>query len=608
MPDDRSHDVPPSEGTDDQAGAGDEPERRKKWMPGVKRLPSEGIPKTSLPPEPSKEAQGDAAKRIAAPAVAPVERTDSAVRRLGVGFDKEAVRAIIERHFRVYDEKDALPGLGESVLVAYFVMGYQDDLQQRYEKLRDELRTLDPRLVPMLRMESGEAIVVMTRRGNDDKPPAKTPWILFILTVVTLVLSGAIAWVTYEGGTAVRAMFEPRYLGLGAITFALPLLFILGAQDAARRIAAHRHQVRLGPSWWIPVPPILFVPSIGSLGTLLQNNDPFPDRRALLDIGVAGPLTGFFATLPVIIIGLLLTNAAAVTSPDGNDLALGIEDPTGLVWEQGRDGGVATLPETIEDTNSSTSTFWRLDDRRPGYGGTIVLRADLLVPEGAAGEGTGEWHLIVASTGKTGAPIAFGSEAWAVAADGRVVANTTWNGTVAADAANMTNWTLGPDVVRLLVRTTYTLPDQTTVSLGEPAAFAALYDLVGRDGDYIIHPTALAGWTGLLIIGVSLLPIGRLDGGVIARAVFGEGVTFTSHAGLLLLIILSFRFLLWVHVALLILIFVKTRFPPPLNDTTELDNRRLLWAGVALIVLLVSFVWIPAHVPALDLWGRYFAT
>ena len=53
---------------------------------------------------------------------------------------------------------------------------------------------------------------------------------------------------------------------------------------------------------FIPAPPGVFL--FGTFGAMIAIKDPIPNRRALMEIGVAGPIAGFIVAVPTLIIGL----------------------------------------------------------------------------------------------------------------------------------------------------------------------------------------------------------------------------------------------------------------------------------------------------------------
>ncbi len=118
-----------------------------------------------------------------------------------------------------------------------------------------------------------------------------------------------------------------------------------------------------------------------------------------------------------------------------------------------------------------------------------------------------------------------------------------------------------------------------------PVAFASL------------HPVALAGWVGLLVTAINLLPAGQLDGGHVFRALLGDRSRFASYGAVVLLFGIGlFLYQGWIIFAILIL-FLGMRHPPPLNDITPLDLKRV-GIGVAVAIILVTgFVLVPISAP-----------
>lgn len=111
--------------------------------------------------------------------------------------------------------------------------------------------------------------------------------------------------------------------------------------------------------------------------------------------------------------------------------------------------------------------------------------------------------------------------------------------------------------------------------------------------DILLHPLAFAGWVGLFITALNLMPIGQLDGGHIAYAVFGRRSRIVFALAAIGFGFLGFFFFpAWLLPLFLILLF-GFRHPPPSDDETELDGRRKLLAAVCLLVFVLSFIPVP---------------
>jgi membrane-associated protease RseP (regulator of RpoE activity) len=97
------------------------------------------------------------------------------------------------------------------------------------------------------------------------------------------------------------ALAHPQLLAQG-VTFAGALLAILTAHESGHYIACRRYQVEATLPFFIPAPPLFLA---GTFGAFIKIKSPIPTRRALFDIGVAGPLAGFIVALPIAVIGIL---------------------------------------------------------------------------------------------------------------------------------------------------------------------------------------------------------------------------------------------------------------------------------------------------------------
>jgi Peptidase family M50 len=114
-----------------------------------------------------------------------------------------------------------------------------------------------------------------------------------------------------------------------------------------------------------------------------------------------------------------------------------------------------------------------------------------------------------------------------------------------------------------------------------------------------LHPLALAGWVGLLVTSINLLPAGQLDGGHVFRALFRDSSRYVSYAAVIFLALVGFLtlYLGWLLFAGLI-ILLGVRHPPPLNDVSPLGLRRYIVGALVVGVLIGGFVLVPISTPA----------
>lgn len=107
--------------------------------------------------------------------------------------------------------------------------------------------------------------------------------------------------------------------------------------------------------------------------------------------------------------------------------------------------------------------------------------------------------------------------------------------------------------------------------------------------DVFIHPVAFAGWAGLLVTALNLIPVGTLDGGHITYALFGEKIRKAYPFILGLLAALGLVWSTWWLWALLLLWLGRVH-AEPLDQITELDppRRAVGWFAILLFVLVFS--------------------
>ncbi len=108
-----------------------------------------------------------------------------------------------------------------------------------------------------------------------------------------------------------------------------------------------------------------------------------------------------------------------------------------------------------------------------------------------------------------------------------------------------------------------------------------------------LHPLAVAGYVGLIVTALNLIPVGQLDGGHIVHAMFGQRIAIMiGQLTRILMLILAMNrpeFLIWAILLFLMPIFDQ----PALNDVTELDNKRDFLGLCTLTLLLLILLPIP---------------
>lgn len=127
---------------------------------------------------------------------------------------------------------------------------------------------------------------------------------------------------------------------------------------------------------------------------------------------------------------------------------------------------------------------------------------------------------------------------------------------------------------------------------------AIIHPGVPEGMDILLHPVAFAGWIGLLVTMLNLLPIGQLDGGHIAYAMLGDKHKQMAKIAFLALIPLSFLSLNWLIWGLLILVLMRTTQHPPIQDIqTPLTKQNVKVGYVCLVIFLMCFIPTPFQFP-----------
>jgi membrane-associated protease RseP (regulator of RpoE activity) len=109
---------------------------------------------------------------------------------------------------------------------------------------------------------------------------------------------------------------------LEGLPFSLTLIAILLAHELGHYLTCLRYGINASLPYFLPAPTL-----IGTLGAFIRIRSPIYTRRALFDVGVAGPIAGFVILAPALLVGLLLSQTvpAIATQGDfvfGNPLAL----------------------------------------------------------------------------------------------------------------------------------------------------------------------------------------------------------------------------------------------------------------------------------------------
>jgi membrane-associated protease RseP (regulator of RpoE activity) len=241
---------------------------------------------------------------------------------------------------------------------------------------------------------------------------------------------------------------------LKGLPFTIAIMTVLGAHEAGHYIVAKKHGMRTSLPYFIPFPNM-----IGTMGAVIKHKGPIPNRKALFDVGVSGPLIGLIVSVIVTMIGLL---QPPITQPPGG----------------------------------------------------------------------------------------------------------------------------------------------MSIELGIPLLFDLITRIVPNGETMMMHPIAFAGWVGMLVTALNLIPAGQLDGGHVLRAMIGERAKDVSRVmpfirvslGFYVTYILDRDGFLWVLWGLFLSFFAAAGHPKPLDDDIPLGKGRMALGIITFILGLLCFTLVPFQV------------
>ncbi len=135
---------------------------------------------------------------------------------------------------------------------------------------------------------------------NKQLQPVTTPFVAISLLFITLFTTTVIG--TEISGVALEQLQNDPALLIQGLPYSLGFMSILGVHELWHYFAAKFHKIKATLPYFIPIPFFL-----GTFGAFIQMRSPVPNRKALFDVGIAGPMGGLIIAIPVLFWGLSLS-------------------------------------------------------------------------------------------------------------------------------------------------------------------------------------------------------------------------------------------------------------------------------------------------------------
>jgi len=121
--------------------------------------------------------------------------------------------------------------------------------------------------------------------------------VLFVVTIISTFVAG---YYLFDNSVTNAALFSTA------------LMLMLGAHELGHKISAWRNGVESTMPYFIPAPPPF---PLGTLGAVINIKSPIPTKEALVEMGAAGPITGFVLSVAITFVGLSLSSPNPLENP-----------------------------------------------------------------------------------------------------------------------------------------------------------------------------------------------------------------------------------------------------------------------------------------------------
>ncbi len=218
----------------------------------------------------------------------------------------EFIQDVVSQYFPIYKTE-----VDFDIVSVYIRTSVNESLEKNFDELRNVL--VPQNFIPYLVEERGEHVIKIKKQEEKNFRGLKFNLIMLFVTLGTTLIAGAWWWSSYApSGEGMLSLYN---LSRGALFFTLPLMTILGTHEMGHYLMARHHDIKASLPFFLPM-----APPLGTIGAFISIREPIPDKKSLLDVGIAGPIAGFIVAIPVSLIGLYLgatTTATAAIPEEG---------------------------------------------------------------------------------------------------------------------------------------------------------------------------------------------------------------------------------------------------------------------------------------------------
>jgi len=186
-----------------------------------------------------------------------------------------------------------------------FYLKQPQETKQAFLKLLKKLELMN--FVAFLRRADGKLVLKIVRKQPVKPSRVLVNWLLFIATIGTTFTTG---YILASNLASIGGEIDPIF---GGVTFTIAIMAILVVHEMGHKLTANKNRIEATPPYFIPGPPPIIGGGIGTFGAVIVQKSLPPNKDALFDIGMSGPISGFIIATIVTAVGLAMSVPAPPT-------------------------------------------------------------------------------------------------------------------------------------------------------------------------------------------------------------------------------------------------------------------------------------------------------